>query len=902
MINSGGGWTGLIIYCAFFMTGAAGIIYQVVWTKLLHLVFGVTLYAVTSVLVAFMAGLSAGNYFGGKFNDKIKRPAAVYAVIEIMIGVLGMLSPFLINYLYAAWPAIHHTYFGGAAGGPAWFAARFLMCFGVLFAPTFLMGVTLPLLCKYLLNTGLSTGKSVGILYGINTLGALMGAVWTGFYAIENIGLLRSVMVAAAINVTAGLFVLLTSRGLKNIENVENIESAGKPTGKDIEAVKLSEKAGSKNAGTKEYILCSKIENPILLFVFVSGFVSLGYEIIWFRVISMLFNNAPYVFSSMLAFYLGAVALGSAVYSRISDRISFRAKVTLLVFLNFTGVLLAACGYGMISLFDLKHGVFAATYNFSEYMLLLMDAGLIIIFPVSFVMGATLPLAIDIISGSRLFMDTDDPSCLEHGNAVNGERFSSKIAEITGRIYAINTAGAIIGPIAAGFLMIPFLGLNNSLIILFSVSFLSTLWISLRNDNLSFKHKAGLAVVAIAAAVSVVNLPNVPYHISAQNIKLFGAENEIIFYRDDEVASVCVNKTGELLVDAHLITAHVAIVKLMAHVPITLCEKKPENMLIICLGEGGTLKASVLHEGMSVEVVELSPGVIEAFNKIYSRNEPLSRNAKIIENDGRNFVHLASKKYDIITIDPPPPLYGTAAINFHTVEFYEKAKLIMSDDGIISQWIPYYYTDRVSFLSSLKSFAKVFPDCLVMASPENVGILLLAKKNGGITVDAAKYMKMFKDPKIEKSVNEYSNPLRAKYFSDPYFLLSLFINDGRGILELAKDIPLLTDDLPFMEFSFTKYCDEFSELNKIYDNDNYTGGSFDITKICKNFKTVLDSSNDPVSRFFAAKIYMKNKMVKEASEEMEILKKIALPPEFDISDSGKKIPDFNKKIPKKKQE
>lgn len=851
-----------VVFAAFFLTGAAGLIYQVVWTRMLHLVFGVTLYAAASVVVAFMAGLGAGSWFSASIVRKAASAARTYAIFELGIGVFGFLSPAILAALYESAPSFYSAFVFGGENGPAWLFARFAACLLVLFIPTFLMGATLPLLLKYLVERDMGEGEGLGALYGANTLGACAGALASGFFLIPSAGLAASAKIAAALNLIAAGAVYWADRAAgKSGTATDGTEL---PTEGEIPGAE-----GGSTTGGSEKNGDPKFRGSVLLFIFVSGFVALGYEMVWTRIFTMFLKNAPYAFSVMLAVYLAGTGAGAAAYSKFSAAAGEASKRAALVALNFFSPIAAYIGYSLLIEVYRKFDAAAGYADmFSGYLWSAAAAGAAAVLPVSLLMGATLPAAIETLV------------------IAAGKTPPQETAGTAGRLYALNTLGAIAGTVAAGFAMIPGLGLNVTMTALLLAGFAAALalcaFVPLKNPMA----RPLFLWAGVFVAYLLFNTPDVPRFIATDRMERVFPGGRFVYYNDDEVATVGVENGGMLFVDARPMTIRVTVLKMMAHLPLALADD-PRKMLVLCLGEGGTFGSAQVNPDLKIDALELSPSVVEAYSKIYSNGKPVSPNARIITGDGRNYVHLTGERYDVITIDPPPPLYGTGAVHFHTVEFYRGCRAILNEGGVICQWFP-YQSDKRTYLAALKSFAEVFPECAVWSVPEDVGLLMTGTVRKKFEINAGKFAKYFSRPAVAANMAEFTKGPARNYVSNPYYLLSLAVNDGEGIARLAAGIPPVTDDSPSLEFSYAAYC---SELEAAYSKDGskyprFTRDLSDkkrkIFRLCPDLSQSLADCQDPVSHYFAALLYASAGMKPDALLEAEMARSLKLPENYDM--------------------
>ncbi|HBC73575.1 MAG TPA: hypothetical protein DC017_01715 [Candidatus Wallbacteria bacterium] len=826
-----------VIYAAFFMTGFSGLVYQIAWSRLLHLIFGVTLFAVSTVVISFMAGLFAGNIAAARIVSRISRPLAFYAAIEFAVGCYGFFTPELAGAIDSVSRSIIFNYPDISTASSAWVAVRFLLCFAVFIVPTFLMGTTLPVLSFFLFSRDMGRGRALGILYGVNTLGAFAGSVAGGFFLMAYAGVSGAIRIAALINIAAAVAAYAVSFRTETAASDDN----GGGSGAVMETAVKDETPAPAAAGSSG--VRGGFEAWLVAFVFVSGFVSLGYEIIWARVFSMFLKNAPHAFAAVVASYLAAVGAGALVYSRLTESVAEDGKKLYFTLINLASIVSVYAGY--VFLYDIyEAGSDSASYGalYSGYLWAIFKSSMTAVFPAAFFMGMTLPAAIELII-----------TRFAHGAPA------SAASSVAAKLYSLNTLGAILGTAATGFYIIPRAGINGALSFFLAFSAAVNLVLSFYVNFSSGGRKAALLLVNIAVLAGAFGLADTSFLIADSRLREIYPDGEFIYYKDDAVASVGVSKNGALFVDARPMTIKVSVLKLMAHLPLALAENN-SRMLIICLGEGMTLKSAMLHENLKCDAVELSGGVIEAYKTIFSAGAPLKKGFTLIEDDGRGFVQFCRDKYDVITIDPPPPLYGSGAINFHTREFYARARHILNEGGVICQWFP-FQTDSKTYLMALKSFAAEFPECLAWSVPENVGVLMLGRKGAGkLKIDMNKFASAFKKPMIAADIAEFAGPGVREYISNPFYLVSLIKGDGDSILKKSEGLGCVTDDLPYLEFSYKKYCAELDAAFVLSGRKYIQHGAlieapdFRALERINNFEAALKASPDEISARFAKSV------------------------------------------------
>jgi spermidine synthase len=291
-----------IVMTVFFFSGLCGLIYEVVWSRLLTLVFGNTTYAISTVVGVFMFGLALGSYLCGKFLSKIKNLLKAYALIEIGIGIYAALSiPFL-----SVVQVVHTELFPSIYGNPFLLnLVRILLSSALLLCPTLLMGATMPLLSQALARSPRFIGRDIGLLYAINTFGAAAGCFFGAFSLIPTLGIQLTIFAGAGLNVFLGFMVWTFSKGMLS---------------KDIKELKPPTASQNKAVGESSRI--TRNQSIFVLFIFmVSGFLALLYEVTWSRALILVFGTSIYAFATMLTTCLLGMALGSIVLGRLIDRV-----------------------------------------------------------------------------------------------------------------------------------------------------------------------------------------------------------------------------------------------------------------------------------------------------------------------------------------------------------------------------------------------------------------------------------------------------------------------------------------------------------------------------------------------------------------------------------------------------
>lgn len=747
----------LLILFLFFISGALGLIDEIVWVRMLLLSFGSTTYSVVLVLSTFMAGLALGSFILGRMADKKKDLVRFYGKLEFAVGISVLSTLVLI-------PLVHQiyklTYFDSEN---SWwiFILRFLLASGTLLPATFFMGGTLPTLIRFFTLNKKGVGNQTSILYAVNTLGAAVGTVLAGFLLIEIFGLRNSLIFSALINLIIGTILLKRRK---------------------IEAVGETEKSWNKRI--KMDLGWLKIDRLfIVLLVFgLSGLISMAYEVLWTRILTPSVGTYIYAFSLILALFLIGIAVGSFIVRKF-----FTKDKELFGWFGFCEV-----GIGISALATL-----VATSQFLEVDMIVKVV--VVLLPATILMGATFPIVANMFSAEE------------------------KIGSTVGKAYAFNTVGSIIGPIIAGFILIPILGTTRSIMVLATFNILLGLIMIYLHQDEDFPKKeavAAITVLLIFLVFSVIFKGNLFMEKSTYTkIKALKEQNYNLSYMEDESASTLAysnidRSDSGLIVDGVPMTARVMETKMMAHLPLFL-HPNPNYALVIAFGMGTTFRSAMTHN-IRVDAIELIPSVPKAFPIFYADAENILQNpkGKIMINDGRNYVFLTKNRYDVVTLDPPPPLNGANTTVLYSKEFYEQVKRILTDDGIFSQWIFVSGVRKDDFSMMVKSFSDTFPYISIWRAPAKYGIYLLGSKKP-VVLNKMEAEKRYKEKKVFEDINEW-RPDSRPYTLDE--LLDLYVGEKDLLKPYTLYSKAITDDHPYIEYFLWRY--KFVESPKFYDTDD----------------------------------------------------------------------------------
>jgi spermidine synthase len=657
----------------------------------LVLVFGSTTLAVTTVLAVFMGGLAFGGAFGGRFVNRLRRPLAAYAAIETVVAVYAVAIPWLLT---AVVPVYQLLWRHVAESSVLVLGARVALVAAILAVPTVLMGATLPVISSAVAGGATSVVGRVAALYTANTAGAIAGAVATGFVLLPAIGVTRTIYVAAAGNLIAAATAwMLIRRGFDRHMQVQPEGRTAAPT-------------------------ASPTDRRVLVTLGVSGAAALINEVVWSRALSLVLGSSVYAFSAMLATFLAGLAAGAACGTWLVRRVRPRPAVLGAVQLG-TAIL----SLGTLSLLgQLPFALIAAVQSLRSLgpdaiPIVQFALSFLIMFAPTFGFGLVFPVALHLAA-----------------------RDSSAIGAAVGRLYAVNTAGAIAGAVLAGFVFVPIFGVRTSLIIAVAACLALGAWLTAGDRSVprpvTLGSLLGLSAVVVIVLASIPpwsgtlmssgvywNLPRylaIAEREGVEGVKARLRDGETVYEREGMTATVVVTRSDQ---DGRLLTINgrtesgdpfmrtqVAI----GHWPLWFA-RSAERVLIIGLGSGATTGSVLRYPVGRVDVVELERAVIDASGQFEPENgRPLSDpRVRVWPEDGRNFLLLSPNRYDVIISQPSLPWVAGAATLF-TEEFFAVAASRLNPGGVFGQWVTADAMGREDLRAVLAAFARSFPFFVVV--------------------------------------------------------------------------------------------------------------------------------------------------------------------------------------------
>jgi spermidine synthase len=669
----------IIASILFFLSGFTSLVYEISWQKKIYTLMGSDVFATSMILSSFMLGLALGSFLIGRVVDRFYKRLRLYGILEILIGAYAVFFPTILTWIQ---PQLHQFYKIFFVTTPLiYWGIKFFVLFLMLLMPTMMMGATLPLIVRSFSNKGDVKGV-VSRFYGINTMGAFTGVLLSGFIFIRYFGLSNTLTIAIIINFFIGIIAILLGIEKEYIGIGES------------DNTKIPELTESPHTSPKRAYI-------ILLSAFVVGLGILALEVIWTRMLVQYFSATVYSFSIMLLFALLGIFLGSFHSRDLKQSYLIRTYASLIISL---GVYVTASGIflywsppifnrivlTLVTLLKSKDSWFFASI-FGKIIV----AGAFI-FPPCYISGMIFPMAIQL---------------------YNNE--ATELGQTTSRLYVANTMGSVVGPLCAGLVLIPWIGIRASLLV---IAFLTVLLGVLVAATL-VKNMIRRLSIAILIEVILISICLAQPEKIIANYTSVSPKTEAIFHREGfyQTISLLRNEKGQTIfmidgnveADNHPIQLRHFILK--SHLPLLLYQRDQADVLVVGLGMGITLQAFVNNPWVrSIDVVELSPEVIsaQAYLKDINGDVLNSDRVSVIVDDGRNYLTASSKKYNVISIDPiHPRISGVGTL--YTKEFYEIVKLHLTKDGIFVQWMPSYQMSPELFKVAVNSFYKTFNNSML---------------------------------------------------------------------------------------------------------------------------------------------------------------------------------------------
>ncbi|MFG0324553.1 fused MFS/spermidine synthase [Pseudomonas sp. zjy_13] len=726
-----------------FASGGAALIYQVLWVKQLSLVVGVEVYAITAGISAFFAGLAMGGLLFGRWADRLRHPVRLYAGLELSVALLAVAAT-----LGLAQSAALFARLEANVGLLAW-----LLPLSLVGLPAFLMGGTLPVLVRALTPSDAQTGEAGGRLYAANTAGAICGTLLAAFVLLPLLGVTGAACVAGALNLLAAL-------------------GAWCGRGRDERALPTSATASLPRT--------PQARLAIALYCLAGG-VALGYEVVWTQSIVQFMSTRAFAFSVVLATYLTGLVLGSALYARRADRIRdpwglfglLIASAGLLALLQIAGL-----GRWLVTWQTLleSHVLQLTGSQLAGMCARFAAAAVCVVFIPTTLLGAAFPLAL------RLAVD------------------SGQVGRDVGAVIALNTLGGIVGVMLTGFVLVPGIGLVRTLVVLACLAAAIGAVATWRGKAV---HKGMRAAVLLVGGATLVTGALTPPERLAQLLP--GARSgELVFYQEGRGGTVAVvnqQRQGQAFNRLYIqgvsntgdAMPSLRYMRLQALLPLLIHRDEPRSALVIGFGTGITAGAMLRYSGLEHPVVaELLPQVLAAA-PLFSGNYDAVNDPRldIRLRDGRRELLRNEQRYDVITLEPPPPS-AAGVVNLYSRDFYQLAASRLQEHGLVAQWLPLPTQNDEDSRSLVRSFLDVFPHASLWTTEFHE--MLLIGSATPMVLDVPRIRQRFEQPQVSAALAQVG-------VSSVEALLATWVTDRQGLERYAGDAQPVTDDRPRIEYA-----------------------------------------------------------------------------------------------------
>ncbi len=744
----------------FFFSGFSSLIYEVVWMRRLSLFFGSDIYSAALTLSAFMGGLTIGSLLAGKCSDRLKNPLLWYGLLEISIGMYALFFPSFLNIFSGEYRQIYQRFFADAPW--VYNSFRIVVASITLLIPTTMMGSTLPLVVKRFARHK-RIGKYSGFFYSVNTFGALAGVLSVGFVLLPNLGIRTATLIACSINLLIGLIALAFGLSARP----DDSEFAGELGKVSLDAVEPGYNP--------------KLEKAGLIGIGLSGLAALALEVVWMRILTLSFSGAVYSFCIMLSCFLFGIYYGSKKIAGIADE-QLR-PVRLFGFLELS-IGLSVTVLGIFSYFVprffsnllwLLTGLSRGKFGFACIVAQFVVSGFLIAIP-TILLGATFPLAVRICTPAIQF-----------------------IGRGTARVYAANTAGAIVGSLMGGLLLIPAVGNRGSLLVIACIFAGTGLFLVHKAGGVKEPKIAVLVGLFVLLAAGVLLLPKQ----IVTNFYYAGNEKAQLIYHGEGIAhTVDIIKTpkdvtimqvnGTLEADTTYSQRRHFILK--AYLPLLL-HPNPREVAVVGLGLGITLSATNRYPGLErIQVIELSPEMVKAQRYLTNVSGGVLNSPKVNVriDDGRNFMAMSNQEFDMITADPIHPRVSGVGY-LYTKEYYEALKQRLRPDGVVCQWMPMYRISKKSFDVAFRTFVTVFPNASFWYVRGH-GLFVATKD--GFTIDFQDLQHRLQNSVVKADLESINIQNPAEFVAH----MLMGPDEIRAYLGSMSDDQLNTDDNAYLEY------------------------------------------------------------------------------------------------------
>lgn len=669
------------VHCLFFLSGATGLVYQVVWSRLLNEVFGVTAHAVTAVLATFLAGLSLGAWVLGRAADRSRSPLRLYALLELGVAASAVAGTWVVR----AVDPVHVLVASRLApDSAALLAFRVALAALVILPPTVLMGATLPAFTRVVVEGDAMLGRRVSFLYALNTAGAVVGSVAAGFVLIRALGVHGTLWLAAAGNVVIGLAAAWLAAALGPGQ------ATAKPDGGRTATPAAQDAPATPGAWW------------LLVVMALSGVASIALEVIWTRMLVLIVGTSTYAFVTMLTAFLVGIALGSFAARGFVDRVRSPRRAFGWVQLGIAASTLATLPLMGALMLDAQRWIEAMELRWLALVACRFGLSFLVMIVPTTLIGMTFPLA------AKLWA-----------------RDVGTLGGRLGQLYGANTLGNIAGAVLGGFVILPAVGMQRGVALLAVLNLAGAAWALLpaREDQgrRGFLLRAAPISAGLwACALLLVLWRPAPFVSTEEH-----PSDVVRYYREGLVSTVKVLQRADdgrqqiMLVDGVRIGQSSEGVdrkqQVLAHFPFLLRPTPPAHVLSIGLGTGILIGEMARHPGVErIECVELSPSVIEAARLFAPFNGGVMDNpaVRVVNDDGVNYLKRSADRYDAIVSDGKSRSGHAGNGLFYSEEYYRSARDHLAPGGVMMQWVP-LDVPGADLRTIFRTFVRVFPHTYV---------------------------------------------------------------------------------------------------------------------------------------------------------------------------------------------
>ncbi|WP_232820870.1 fused MFS/spermidine synthase [Dyella sp. C11] len=722
-------------------SGAASLVYQLLWIKQLSLVVGVEVYAVTIAVSAFFAGLALGGAWLGRVADRLAHPLRMYAWLEVTIAVLAIACTVALAHSASLFANLEQH-----VGVAAW-----LLPFVLVGVPAIAMGGTLPVLVRA--SAGSSVAATGGRLYAANTAGAIAGVLIAPFLLIPALGVLGAALAAAAVNILLALVAWLLRRREASLQVAESVDRTA----------------------------THRLARLALVLYAVAGGIALGYEVIWSQTVVQFMSTRTFAFAMMLAVYLLGLMLGSVVYARFADRV----RDAWLAF----GVLIAMAGLVALLQVSFLGGWLPAWQGYAASAVTSLTGSRMAAMCARFAVAA---LAMVLLP--TMLLGAAFPAVLRL--AAQRDRSGQGV----GAAVALNTLGGIAGTSLTGFVLVPAFGLVRSLALL-AIAASAVGLIAVFAGSTS-RGKARWVVAAMGACVVLAGVLPPPQKFAQLLSQSRGGD--LTYYEESRGGTVAVlaqgqgdNRFHRLYIQGVSNSGDTLpsqrYMRLQALLPLIIHRSEPRSALVIGFGTGITAGALSQYPGLTTRVVaELLPAVVRAapqFQGNYAANRDPGLEIRL--RDGRRELLASNQTYDMITLEPPPPS-AAGVVNLYSRDFYQLAARRLAPGGILAQWWPIPTQNDEDSRAMVRAFLDVFPHATLWTT--ELHEMLLVGSMEPIELDAPEIERRFNQPTVAKALGDVG-------VATPAALLATWVSDRAGLETYAGNVPPVTDDHPSIEYA-----------------------------------------------------------------------------------------------------